>query len=317
MLSITPSVPTARTRLNSLAAPTTASTKPARVTARKTRWRSPGRCSFAVTGIDVVPTWVQFGSYRVLAAGDPPPGVAAGTTTAASHRRTLDTALSLEAPGVSGLEAPFPEVTCAGVRASIVGSVGDDVILGTPGDDVLRGTREADQIRALAGSDLVYARGAGDELRLGAGDDRSRAGEGADVAYGGRGNDFVGGGDGSDRLFGGSGEDRVWGGDGEDRVAGNQGDDRVAGGDGADSLFGGWGSDRLFGGRGDDVLHALAPDGQPDALHCGRGDDRAVVLRSERPLTRITGCERLELVVILTADQEAGENADTDAEADG
>ncbi len=89
------------------------------------------------------------------------------------------------------------------------------------------------------------------------------------------------------------------------------------GNDGPDSVFGGWGPDRSFGGSGDDELHALAADGDPDLLHCGPGEDKAFVLRSERPSTRLVGCETLLIVVELSADQEEGENADADAEADG
>ncbi len=93
--------------------------------------------------------------------------------------------------------------------------------------------------------------------------------------------------------------------------------DVVSGNDGPDSLFGGWGADRVSGGAGDDVLHALAADGDPDVLACGPGDDEAFVLRSERPTTRLRDCERLYLVVELTAEQAEGENADADDEADG
>ncbi len=107
------------------------------------------------------------------------------------------------------------------------------------------------------------------------------------------------------------------GGDGNDRASGNKGDDSVSGNDGNDSLFGGWGADRVYGGEGNDVLHALAPDGQDDLLACGPGHDEAFVLRSERPMTRLQGCEKLFLVVDLTPDQNEGENSDADAEADG
>jgi hypothetical protein len=72
----------------------------------------------------------------------------------------------------------------------------------------------------------------------------------------------------------------------------------------------------VLGESGDDVLHALAPDGQPDVLHCGPGRDKAFVLRSERPRTALVGCEDVEVVEVLTTDQEEGENADADAEAD-
>ncbi len=144
-----------------------------------------------------------------------------------------------------------------------------------------------------------------------------RSGDGADVAYGGTGSDVVWGGDRGDRLYGGSDADRVGGGNGDDRVAGNKGDDVVSGGDGNDTLFGGWGADRVSGGNGDDRLHALAPDGQIDVLNCGDGSDEAFVLRAERSLTRLNGCEKLYLVVDLTPDQAEGETATADAEAEG
>jgi len=90
----------------------------------------------------------------------------------------------------------------------------------------------------------------------------------------------------------------------------------VSGNDGNDSLFGGWGADRVYGGTGNDELHALAPDGQNDLLDCGPGSDKAFVLRAERPLTRLVGCEKVYIVVAPTADQDEGENSEADAEAD-
>jgi Ca2+-binding RTX toxin-like protein len=137
------------------------------------------------------------------------------------------------------------------------------------------------------------------------------------VAYGGKGSDAVSGGDGGERLHGGSDADSVAGGNGDDRISGNKGDDAVSGGDGSDSLFGGWGADRVSGGNGADRLHALAPDGQVDVLNCGDGADEAFVLRAERPLTRLYGCEKLYVVVELTPDQSEGETAEADAEAEG
>jgi hypothetical protein len=41
------------------------------------------------------------------------------------------------------------------------------------------------------------------------------------------------------------------------------------------------------------------------------------VLRSERPTTRLSGCETLFVVVELTAEQAEAENADTDVDAEG
>jgi Ca2+-binding RTX toxin-like protein len=144
-----------------------------------------------------------------------------------------------------------------------------------------------------------------------------RAGDGPDLAYGGTGADAISGGNGPDRLYGGSNDDTVSGGDGDDRIAGNKGDDTVSGGNGNDSLFGGFGADLVSGGDGNDVLHALAADGQPDVLDCGRGYDTAYVLRAERQTTKVIGCERLYLVVDLTPDEAEGENSVADAEADG
>jgi Ca2+-binding RTX toxin-like protein len=134
--------------------------------------------------------------------------------------------------------------------------------------------------------------------------------------YGGRGNDIVAGGDGNDHVYGGSDSDQVKGGNGNDRVSGNRGDDAVSGNEGNDSLFGGWGADRAFGGSGNDELHALAPDGEPDLLNCGPGNDKAWVLRAERPRTQLVGCEKVYVVDVLTPDQDEGENSDADTEAD-
>jgi hypothetical protein len=73
----------------------------------------------------------------------------------------------------------------------------------------------------------------------------------------------------------------------------------------------------VFGGRGNDELHALATDGDPDLLHRGPCHDKAWVLRAERPRTQIVGCEVIYVVDVLAPDQQEGENADADTEADG
>jgi len=52
-------------------------------------------------------------------------------------------------------------------------------------------------------------------------------------------------------------------------------------------------------------------------LNCGRGDDTAFVLRSERPTTKLESCERVFIQVTLAPDQNADENGDTDSDADG
>ena len=118
-------------------------------------------------------------------------------------------------------------------------------------------------------------------------------------------------------MYGGSDGDELHGGDGPDRVSGNKGPDDVSGGEGSDSLYGGWGADRVFGGNGDDELHALAPDGDVDLLQCGPGRDKAWILREERARTQVVGCETVYVVVEVSPDQNEGENADADTEADG
>ena len=144
-----------------------------------------------------------------------------------------------------------------------------------------------------------------------------RAADGSDLAYGGRGDDAVAGGDGRDRLYGGSDADQVLGGNGNDRAAGNRGSDVVQGGDGNDSLFGGWGPDRVFGGSGNDELHALAADGDPDLLNCGPGNDRRVgpALGATSDADRRLR-DDLRRRVTVSPDQDEGENADADTEAD-
>ena len=121
-----------------------------------------------------------------------------------------------DAPGTGpggGSGAP----RCAGRRATIVGTVGRDV---------LRGTRRADVIVALGGNDVI------------------RASRGNDVVCGAAGNDSLAGESGRDRLRGGAGNDRIRGGRGDDKLVGGAGLDRLLGGGGRDSCLGGSGGDR-------------------------------------------------------------------------
>ncbi len=108
--------------------------------------------------------------------------------------------------------------TCAGHRATIVGTNGDDVLYGTPGNDVIV------------------------------------AGDGSDVVYGGGGNDIICGGTGNDNLYGEAGNDSIWAGTGNDNVRGGTGDDMLDGMNGRDRLLGNEGSDLLIGGGKRDVI---------------------------------------------------------------
>jgi uncharacterized repeat protein (TIGR01451 family) len=124
---------------------------------------------------------------------------------------------------------PTGRPTCAGQRATIIG---------TPGSDTLSGTIGHDVIAARDGDDVIKADGGHDLICSGPGDDR---------ASGGRRADTVKGGAGRDTLKGNRGDDTVRGGRGNDELFGNRG---------ADLLSGGRGSDSCAGGRGQDVLRS-------------------------------------------------------------
>jgi poly-gamma-glutamate synthesis protein (capsule biosynthesis protein) len=129
---------------------------------------------FAVEGIDIVPTWVQLGTYRVFAAADALlTGAAPAAGLQASFDRTSTRARMLEAPDVYTAANPWPEVSCAGIRATIVGTTGDDVIIGT------------------AGRDVIVGRGGNDVIAGGGGSDAICGGPGADTLTGGPGRDLL------------------------------------------------------------------------------------------------------------------------------
>jgi hypothetical protein len=154
---------------------------------------------------------------------------------------------------------------CFGVKATIVG---------TPGDDDLVGTARPDVIAALGGGDWVNAGGGDDLICGGPGDDWS-------WYYGPESGGAAG-------LYGGAGNDWIRGSTGRDDVNG----DDINGPPGADVLYGGWGSDRvvdnlswheylvpeplpgsddvLFGGPGNDVVTATGGD---DYVSAGPGND--------------------------------------------
>ena len=114
---------------------------------------------------------------------------------------------------------------CGGLKATIVGTPGPDVIRGTSGDDVIHGR---------GGDDVIYGREGNDVICGGIGDD---------TIYGGPGNDVIHGGSGNDVIYGGSGNDRLYGSSGDDRLYGHSGDDILDGGIGSDTCHGGPGFD--------------------------------------------------------------------------
>lgn len=179
---------------------------------------------------------------------------------------------------------------CAGLRATI---------LGTAGPDVIRGTPRADVIVARGGNDRIVGRGGRDVICGGAGNDviatsttggaRLFGDGGTDRISANGPNDRIDGGAGNDvllttargvRIKGGSGDDRITGGRHDDVLEGGADDDRIHGGLGADTIRGDGGIDRIWtdggrddaawGGIGDDLLHGDSPH---SLLSGGAGDD--------------------------------------------
>jgi uncharacterized delta-60 repeat protein len=98
--------------------------------------------------------------------------------------------------GSGGPAGPGATASCAGRRATIVGTRGRDRLRGTRGRDVIAGLGGADVIHGLGGNDLICGSG---------GNDRITGGAGRDVLFGGAGRDRLFGGAGRDRLVGGAG----------------------------------------------------------------------------------------------------------------
>jgi hypothetical protein len=99
------------------------------------------------------------------------------------------------------------------------------------------------------------------------------------------------GGEGTDSLVGGAARDQIWGGPGNDSLLGEDGNDSLRGEAGADALIGGLGNDQIIGGADDDRIEAR--DGARDGIHCGPGNDTAIVDLFERSIDE--SCEENRL----------------------
>jgi Ca2+-binding RTX toxin-like protein len=143
-----------------------------------------------------------------------------------------------------------PRAYCSALRATIVGTPGNDVLTGTAGRDVIAGLGGNDRISGLGGNDVICGGDGNDKILSGSGNDAIFAGAGNDYVSAGSGNDRVGGDAGNDRIFGGFGNDSMYGGVGNDFLSGDAGNDSLSGGDGNDSIRGGPGLDILDGGAG-------------------------------------------------------------------
>jgi Ca2+-binding RTX toxin-like protein len=125
----------------------------------------------------------------VLFDGDPAVNTLATVEDGTSARIPVSATVTTTTPGVG---------SCRGIRATIVGTPGNDVRSGTPGRDVMVGLGGNDKLRGLAGKDLVCG---------GAGKDKLSGGKGRDILLGQKGKDRLKGGAGKDVCKGGKGKD--------------------------------------------------------------------------------------------------------------
>lgn len=133
-----------------------------------------------------------------------------------------------ETTQVAGAPAP-KNPTCAGVKATIVGTSGADVLSGSSKRDVIVARGGADQILSSSGKDLICAGAGADLVKAGADDDRMLGAGGRDKLSGQGGNDEVRGQGRGDRLRGGTGDDLIVGGPGNDRCSGGGGTNSIRG----------------------------------------------------------------------------------------
>ena len=156
-------------------------------------------------------------------------------SSAAVVRLQGDTASAGGAPGGPGGPAG-PNTSgrtprCAGKKATIIGTAGNDKLKGTRRADVIVGLGGSDRIDGLAGNDIVCGGAGNDTISGGAGNDRIAGEAGKDKLSGGAGNDKLSGGSGNDTLSGGAGKDKVDGGAGKDKDSGGPGKDTCVGKD--------------------------------------------------------------------------------------
>lgn len=147
------------------------------------------------------------GGIRIL------PGVTTGSSAgvaALPDGRIVVVGNADDSTGVAyRLLGDFVAPSCAGKKATIVG---------TKAPDHLVGTGRADVIAGLGGEDTITGLGKGDIVCGGHGADTIVGGAGADHLYGQAGRDTLSGGKGGDKLVGGPGHDTLKGGPGRDTL---------------------------------------------------------------------------------------------------
>lgn len=177
---------------------------------------------------------------------------------------------------------------------SVVGNIGNDVLLGDANSNWLMGAVGSDTLIGGAGDDFLVIDAEDDMANIDAGagfDILQVAGPSgvavtladvnAEVVIGGDGQDtlisgsasnvFMRGGGGDDVLIGGSADDALSGEDGDDFIDGGLGDDILRGHRGQDVIIGNIGEDMLDGGAGDDELYGGDDE---DLLIGGDGNDK-------------------------------------------
>lgn len=121
---------------------------------------------------------------------------AAGSADASAELTTLSAAVE-----------PSQVVRCGGLRATRVGTNGNDEIYGTNGRDVIHGLGGNDEIYGRGGNDVICGGAGSDDIDGGPGNDKLKGQGGNDELYGKQGNDNIDGGGGFDEGKGGPGRD--------------------------------------------------------------------------------------------------------------
>ena len=180
------------------------------------------------------------------------------------------------------------ESLCNGLKATIIGTNGDDHLIGTSGDDVIVTFGGNDTVEAGAGNDTICGASGINMFKGGPGDDTILGGSGWDAIFGDEGNDYIQGGAGNNMgcdsgcgLNGGPGDDEIHGGDGIDLIRGDEGNDKLYGYGGMNKIHGGDGDDYIQ--NGDDGNSGcivgtcgLYGDNGNDEIHGGRGMDSII-----------------------------------------
>jgi Ca2+-binding RTX toxin-like protein len=122
-------------------------------------------------------------------------------------------------------ELPGPDLNSNSVVASVLYSVGIDVIKKLPSGISRSDVPLVDQLGQMKVDDTLLGTAGRDHIRGGVGNDHISGRENSDILYGDEGDDYLSGYLGRDTLSGGSGDDRLYGSWGNDILRGGDGKD--------------------------------------------------------------------------------------------